>query len=29
MTDIWNELQRVRESGEYDKIAEKYAEMPK
>lgn len=29
MNDIWNELQRVRESGEYDKIAEKYAEMPK
>jgi polar amino acid transport system substrate-binding protein len=29
MTAIWNELQRVRESGEYDKIAAKYAEIPK
>lgn len=28
MNDIWNELQRIRESGEYDKIAAQYAEMP-
>lgn len=28
MNAIWNELRRIRESGEYDRIAEKYAQLP-